>query len=179
MADPSILIRKLDSGDPATISQTAFDLGDLGCTEAIPRLLEMFDKHDPATINALAYALGELKAQEARPRILEYLKAPSFGGSRGSLMYALLNLDCTEDYDDILEFTCDASWEVRQKALMILDEILPSRSTAELNSGRARLIAKLEEAPIEGELRAHVEDAIDAINSVLLDRDGRTTLEIQ
>lgn len=179
MAEPSILIRNLDSDDPEAVSRAAFDLGDSRCIEAIPRLLEMFDENDPATINAVAYALGELKVQEAKPRILKYLKDPSFGGSRGTLMYALLCLDCTENYGDIVELVSDDSWEVRQKAIMILDEILPSRSRDELISGRDRLLERLAEAAIESELRSHVEDAIDDIESELLHGDGRMALGIQ
>ncbi|WP_165251061.1 HEAT repeat domain-containing protein [Paludisphaera soli] len=160
--DCESLIHRLDSSDPKLVGQAAFALADSGCIEAAPRLLQMLHEDDPATMGSLAYALGELHVQEATPRLLELMKDPRTRGSRGSLMYALMNLDCNDDYEDILDFTRDDFWEVRQKALIILDAIAPFQSTDALISGRARLLGRLEDASLHDEIKSHLAEAVEA-----------------
>ncbi|WP_156512817.1 HEAT repeat domain-containing protein [Planctomyces sp. SH-PL62] len=173
MAGCESLVQGLDSGDPKIIRQAALDLADSGCLEAVPRLLQMFAAGDLATMGALAYALGELHVQEAKPRLLELMKDVRTRGSRGSLMYALMNLNCNDDYDDILEFTHDDVWEVRQKALIILDDIAPFQNTAALISGRVRLLTRLEDASLHDEARSHLAEAVEAHDVELLTREDR------
>jgi len=172
MTECESLIHQLDSGDPRVVRQAAFDLADSGCLEAAPCLLQMFHESGLDTMGALAYALGELHVQEAKPRLLELMKDPRTRGSRGSLMYALMVLDCNDDYEDILDFTRGDTWEVRQKALIILDEIAPFQSTDVLVSGRARLIAWLEDASLGDEARSHLAEAVEAHDIELRSREN-------
>ncbi|WZO98810.1 HEAT repeat domain-containing protein [Isosphaeraceae bacterium EP7] len=160
----------LDSDDPAVVTEAAFQLADAGCREAVPQLLSILDRGDLRTNNGVAYALGELKVQEAKPRLIELLRDPKTLGNRGSLMYGLMCLDCSDDFAEILPFMFDDAFEVRAKVLVILEAIVPTQVEATLEAGVRLLETTAETIPIESEIHADLDELLDLIDAEL---DGR------
>ncbi len=163
-------IKLLESSDPVVVSEAAFSLADMGCSDAAPHLLRILFREEFATINAVAYALGELKVQGAKSKLISLVGDPRTKGHRGSFLYALLSLDCRDDYPEIVKFLFDDYFEVRQKAAMILEQIIPHQADVLLAMSREGLQESLGAMPSDDERFDQVKNVYDDVRSEIARR---------
>ncbi|WP_165074701.1 HEAT repeat domain-containing protein [Paludisphaera rhizosphaerae] len=173
--DQAHAILRLSSNDRKVAVQAAFDLAHMGGVEAVPDLLRLLSTLPPAGAEALhklgafAYALGELKVQAAKPRLIELIRDPRTKGHRGSFLYAMLDLDCRDDYDFLYELVFDDYFEVRAKAVMILNGIIPLQDVEKLVASRDDLLERLEGVPLDDERSIHLCSLVDLLDAELED----------
>ncbi len=173
MDDGEGIVARLGSRDPEVVKQAAFDAADMARVDAVPSLLKLLEAGDLATMGAVAYALGELQAEQARPRLMELLKDARTAGRRGSLMYAMMCLDCKDHFHDMLAFLFDDSFEVRCKAAMILEATAGDMAVDALVASRSELAKRLREgAEEDDDRRAEVEAVLETLSEEIRRRES-------
>lgn len=172
MDDHDGILARLNSHDSAVVNQAAFDAADASRADVVPPLLKLLQAGNLETMGAVAYALGELGAQEAQPCLWKWLKDPKTEGKRGSLVYALMGLDCGRHCRDVLDLLYDRFFEVRQKAIIILEDIVSSQSLEELAASRADLLGGLNGMSLDDGRRAEVADALEIIDGEMARRSA-------
>lgn len=115
----------LRSSDLETVEEAVRYLGDSADQRSIPQLLEMLpSEKDDNLRNVIALSLGKLKANDAVPLLMELIRRPEYKNKRGSLVYALIDLDCKGYFSDIVEMICTGSYEVCDHALTIFESLI-------------------------------------------------------
>lgn len=122
-------IFRLQSADLEIVKGAIRELSQLNDKRAIPILIDMLSKEeDNNLINALALGLGQLRADESVPLLMKLIKKPELKNKRGSIVFALKDLDCREYFIDFVEMICDGNYEVSSHALDIFESLVDETS---------------------------------------------------
>ena len=133
-------LNALKSQDAEEVERAIRNLGESSDQRAIPFLLDMLLKeHNDNLRNVIALSLGSLKADDAVPILIQLVKKPELKNKRGSLVYALQNLDCKNYFIDIVELICDGNYEVCNHALDIFESLVDEISYSEKLLAKQRL----------------------------------------
>lgn len=118
------LIDHLDDPDTEIGYEAIKEIGRREATEAAPRLLEMLGTSDDAVIrNYAAIALSDMHIPEAFDAIVALLTDPRTARSRGTLLYALAEYDCSPILELLVDLAITGNWEVSRSALGLLTSI--------------------------------------------------------
>lgn len=74
----------------------------------------------PRVRNAAALALADMRAREATDALIDALKNPETKGHRGTLLYALDQLDAALPISLLVDLTAEDSYEAREEALHLI-----------------------------------------------------------
>jgi len=92
--------------------------------EDIPsQLLALESAVDCKTRNALALRLAEVGARGLGEVLVRLIKRPDLANNRGTLVYALSYLDCSDHLDLLVGLVATGNWEVAHEALQALEAI--------------------------------------------------------
>lgn len=75
--------------------------------------------------NMLAIILSDLKCQDAVEILMELISKPELENNRGSLVYALENLECAKYYKELLPLLFKGNFEVRMQIYSVMQNIFP------------------------------------------------------
>ena len=75
--------------------------------------------------NMLAIILSDLKCQDAVEILMELISKPELENNRGSLVYALENLECAKYYNELLPLLFKGNFEVRMQIYSVMQNIFP------------------------------------------------------
>ena len=121
---------------------------------------------DPALRNALAVALADLRSPLAPEVIRVLLLSPRTRYHRGTLLYALHELQATLPLDLVLKILIEDVGEAQEEALTFLEEGRFDRPGAEdLEDVRTELRAAIE-AEADADRRAVLHDAAEILDEV-------------
>ncbi len=100
------------------------EIAELKDGTAIPKLINLLlDKAtDFGFKNAIAICLRDLNADEAVGPLMQEIKNPANENQRGTLIYALKNLNCSEYFLDFIEIICTGNFECRMTCRLFLIE---------------------------------------------------------
>lgn len=98
----------------------AYKLGLMANEEANAILIESLRSPLPNVRNAAALALRDNKVQGAVPVLVEAINNPANSDNRGTLVYALEEMDCGKLFSFLFRLALDSNYECRYKALGIL-----------------------------------------------------------
>jgi HEAT repeat protein len=135
--DVPYLIAQLTDTDHR--GRAAKALGELGATEAIPRLMRLLDAADPGTRIDAVRALGRLQATEAIPRIRDLASADKDATARSWACQALVDLGDPHALELTLPLLADPLISVRGSAAYTLGRLGDARALAALRAARPRL----------------------------------------
>lgn len=98
----------------------------------VPFLLEVLKKTDDNLLrNAVALALSDMRSQEAVEPLIELIQHPKTLGSKGTLLYALESLDCSQHIEVLVELLTGYGLEVSMHSIQILEKSLDELSVNE------------------------------------------------
>ncbi len=104
---------KVDAGDILVENPTA---------EIVGKLIGLLDSNDGYVRNASALALREIGDNTAVSPLLKAIHKKENMNNRGTLVYALENLDCSRHFMTIFALALADSFEVKMSAMDILHE---------------------------------------------------------
>lgn len=81
----------------------------------VARILEQ--TRSPRVRNAAALALADMRARDATDKLINFLKRDDTKGCRGTLLYALEQLDATLPVSLLVDIIMEDSYEAREEAL--------------------------------------------------------------
>lgn len=166
MLDIEKLFRALESPDPEAAANAATSLADLHEHASIPPLMNALTSPSTRVRNAAAYALGELRADEALPVLFRMLREPTTYGDRGTLVYAVMLMDCTDYLLDLAWLMSDEHFEVRMKAIIAMKGIQRCVQQSLKDSAIQVLENQLQRQDISEEHRLDVQDALSLISDL-------------
>jgi len=86
------------------------------------KLISLLKSSDPAVRHGAAMRLSDLRDNRAVEPLFQAIANPANAGYTGTLIYALLDLDCSGHFTDLFDLALHGVYEVQCKALMILEE---------------------------------------------------------
>src|SRR2546430_2760055 len=85
--------------DAEAIFRAALAAGDAGASAAVPLFLRLLRTHDSIRVkNGAAIALSQLRIDAAVPHLILIIEDPKYRDQRGTLVYALHNLNWYRKY---------------------------------------------------------------------------------
>jgi hypothetical protein len=120
------LIEDLGSSDLRNKIEAIVYIGEeVQYIELVPKLLDMLSTEDDINVlNALAITLGKLRCNEAVPILMGHIRNPVFKNTRGSFIYALLDLDCREYFLEFVMMMCEGDFEVFSHSFMVFESVV-------------------------------------------------------
>lgn len=166
MLDIQKLLRALESPDPEAAAKAATSLADLHEHASIAPLMNALASPSTLVRNAAAYALRELRADEALPVLFKMLRDPKTYGNRGTLVYAVMLMDCTDYLLDLALLMSDEHFEVRIKAIIAMKGIQRSVQQSVKDSAIQVLENQYKRQDMLEEHRLDVQDALSLISDL-------------
>lgn len=115
----------LEKNDINTVIASVHQIGEEKCVEALPLLVDIMMKTDDIHLrHDIAIALKDIGSQEAVEPIITLLKDRKTEGSRGTLLYALEDLDYSAHFELLIEFLYTGNWETSRQAYMLLEPLM-------------------------------------------------------
>ncbi len=115
------LLDRIQSGDPGAIVDAAREVARRGETAAAPSLRQILARTEsPVVRNAVALALSDMKDPSTFDLLVDLLKNPRTEGSRGTLLYALGEYDCSLILPLLVSLVVDGNFEVSRQTLSII-----------------------------------------------------------
>ena len=122
------------SPDPVVATAAAGRLGELRGTEVIDFLLSVLKSKDALQRNSAALALRDIGDNRAGEPLWQEIQNPENRNKRGTMVYALEKLDCSQKLPDLFDLLFYGSYEVKMYAGTILDEQIFEFSEADLHA---------------------------------------------
>ncbi|WP_228469533.1 HEAT repeat domain-containing protein [Paenibacillus sp. JNUCC31] len=121
--------KHLSQGDmEGVIKQIAY-IGEKKDTTQFAFLIELLKSTDNTILrNTIAIALMDIGDDRAVEPLIEVITDPKTSGSRGTLLYALENLNYIVHIESIIPFIGDSSLEVSAQSFMLLEQIMDKLS---------------------------------------------------
>ncbi|WP_392455317.1 HEAT repeat domain-containing protein [Chryseomicrobium aureum] len=120
-------------------------------------LLQILTSADDASLrNSIALRMSDAKCQQVAPCIIDLLKDPKTKGNRGTLLYALHELNYSEHIEVLLPFLADPSFEVSREAYALVKPHFRNLTKKQKNETKALLEAYLEDLRDEIDFRKGV-----------------------
>ena len=166
MSDIEKLLRALEPPDLEAAAKAATSLADLHEHASIPSLMNALASPSTRVRNAAAYALGELRAEEALPVLFRIMRDSKTYGDRGSLVYAVMLMDCADYLLDLAWLMSDEHFEVRMKAIIAMKGIQRRVDQSVKDSAIQVLTNELQRQDISEEHRLDVQDALSLISDL-------------
>lgn len=114
----------ISSGNIEKATNIIKELGEQKNYEAVPCLIKLLIETDNHELrNSIAITLADMGDSAAVEPLIALLENPKTVGYRGSLIYALESLDCSNYIEKIVPFLCDNSFEVRRQAYLLLESM--------------------------------------------------------
>jgi hypothetical protein len=111
--------------------------------ELAENMLQVLADTDKAGIrNVLAVALAQAGVEQAVPCIIHLLKQPKTAGARATLLYALNQIDANLDLATLTNIILTDTWEAKEEALILLENLLESGATRPAIEDALRSIAR-------------------------------------
>jgi HEAT repeat protein len=135
-ADVPFLVRMLS--DPKLRYLAARCLGEVGATEAIPKIAPLLYANDPLARSTAARALGVLGSLDALPRVAELAEHDPVPFVRGTAVTAFGRLGGRAAVPRLVEFLHDSEWRVRVGSAFALGLIGDKDAAAAVREARRR-----------------------------------------
>ncbi|NJL20628.1 MAG: HEAT repeat domain-containing protein [Leptolyngbyaceae cyanobacterium SM1_3_5] len=117
-------IDQLHSHNSNLVIEAAYSLGNLGCKQSVPALIEVLQTTtDPSVRNAVAIGLQEIGDERALCPLVSIIVDPKTEGYRGTLIYALEGFDCSCILPLLVELVIAGNFEVSHQAFLIIESI--------------------------------------------------------
>jgi|GEM_PF-3549123 len=110
----------LESEDWEAAYKAAQALGSLATQESEQALIDALGSASPLTRNSAALAIPDRKLQRAVPALVNAILNPANLNHRGTLVYALEVMDCTQLFSFLFRLALEGNYECRMIALGIL-----------------------------------------------------------
>ena len=110
--------------------------------DQLANTLQALDSADAKTRDAAALQLRDF-AEAAVATLFRAINRPENSNNRGTLLYALMPLNCSEHFAELFSFAVCGSYEVQCHALSILQEQRFTPTDQELREAR-RLVDELQ-----------------------------------
>ncbi|QOS80401.1 HEAT repeat domain-containing protein [Paenibacillus sp. JNUCC31] len=125
----NMIQKHLSQGDmEGVIKQIAY-IGEKKDTTQFAFLIELLKSTDNTILrNTIAIALMDIGDDRAVEPLIEVITDPKTSGSRGTLLYALENLNYIVHIESIIPFIGDSSLEVSAQSFMLLEQIMDKLS---------------------------------------------------
>ncbi|WP_201782173.1 HEAT repeat domain-containing protein [Paenibacillus xylanivorans] len=95
-------------------------------------LIELLKSTDNKILrNEIAIALSDIGDDRAVEPLIEVITDPKTSGSRGTLLYALENLNYIVHIENIIPFIGDSSLEVSAQSFMLLEQMMDRLSDSQ------------------------------------------------
>ncbi|WP_405153428.1 HEAT repeat domain-containing protein [Paenibacillus sp. FSL K6-0108] len=121
----NMIQKHLFQGDmEGLIKQIAY-IGEKKDTTQFAFLIDLLKSTDNKILrNEIAIALSDIGDDRAVEPLIEVIIDPKTSGSRGTLLYALENLNYIVHIEDIIPFIGDSSLEVSAQSFMLLEQMM-------------------------------------------------------
>ena len=119
-------------------------------------LLQIFTSADASLRNSIALRMSDTKCQQVVPCIIDLLKDPKTKGNRGTLLFALHELNYSEHIEDLLPLLADPSFEVSREAYALVKPHFRNLTKKQKNETKALLEAYLEDLRDEIDFRKSI-----------------------
>jgi len=110
------------SPDSAVATAAADKLGEIGGDEVLDFLIQVLKSPDSWLRNSAALALRDIGDNRAAEPLWQSIKNPLNINHRGTMVYALEKLDCSQMLPELFDLLFYGNAEVRMGAATILDE---------------------------------------------------------
>ena len=129
----------LESENWETACEAAQELGRLATRASEQALIDALGSTSPLTRNSAALAIRDRKLQKAVPALVNAILNPANLNYRGTLVYALEVMDCTQLFSFLFRLALEGNYECRMIALGILANKCFYVSDDELNEAQLLL----------------------------------------
>lgn len=118
------LKRDIFSGNWDTMKQSANRLFEIGGQQNLDYLTQLLDQSNSGVRDAVALTFRDNKFNEGLEPLLKSILKEKNRNARGTMVYALQALDCSEKLNDLfyILFSATKNWEVQSGILTILEE---------------------------------------------------------
>ena len=134
-SDQTLASLKADffSADFAAASAAADELGKMSGNEVVDFLIPVLESEDALQRNRAALALRNIGDSRAAAPLWRSIQHASNRNKRGTMVYALEKLDCSQELGTVFDLLFYGSYEVRMHAGTILDEQIFEFSETDLH----------------------------------------------
>lgn len=115
------LMKEIQSDDQSTVEAARDALMDRGGEEVFQGMLDLLRSPDPWARHEAALVLADLGDDRAVEPLVTAFRNNDHTDNTGGFVFALLHLDCSRHFDFLTEIVLHRHYEVRMKALMILE----------------------------------------------------------
>ena len=128
----NMIQKHLSQGDMEGVVKQIAYIGEKKDTTQFPFLIELLKSTDDKILrNEIAIALSDIGGDRAVEPLIEVITDPKTLGSRGTLLYALENLNYIVHIEKIIPFIGDSSLEVSAQSFMLLEQMMDKLSASQ------------------------------------------------
>ncbi len=121
------------SPDPKVATAASDKLGELGGDEVIAFLIPILESENAWLRNSAALALRDIGDNRAVEPLFHAIQKPENANNRGTLVYALEELDCSQKLPELFDILFYARYEAKMSAATVLDEQIFEFSAEDLH----------------------------------------------
>lgn len=119
----NIIQKHLSQGDIEGAMKQVATIGQKKDTSQLSSLIDLLKSTENKDLrNKIAIALSDIGDDRAVEPLIEVITDPKTSGSRGTLLYALENLNYIVHIENIIPFIGDSSLEVSAQSFMLLEQ---------------------------------------------------------
>jgi len=121
------------SPDDKVATAASDKLGALGGDEVVAFLISVLESENAGLRNSAALALRDIGDNRALEPLFRAIQKPENANNRGTLVYALEELDCSQKLTELFDILFYARYEAKMSAAAILDEQIFEFSAEDLH----------------------------------------------
>lgn len=139
----NMIEKHLSQGDMEGVVKQISYIGEKKDITQFAFLIELLKSTDNAILrNTIAIALSDIGDDRAVEPLIEVITDSKTSGSRGTLLYALENLNYIVHIENIIPFIGDSSLEVSAQSFMLLEQMMDKLS--DLQNLRCQTIIEMQ-----------------------------------